>query len=275
MKYPCFYKYPKRMNILQAKHVTIKKTNYTLMKKIILYTFWSLIVLNSCAQGTNSNSSDKSEFKTLPVEEFNEKMSTTASKLVLDVRTPEEVTSGKLASAINIDYNNNNFESEIEKLDKNKPVFLYCKSGGRSGAALVILKDKGFKEVFNLRGGIMAWNAANMPMDTAIKNTNEVKDEWSEDAYNKMLAQNRFVLIDFYAQWCAPCKRMKPILNELEKKYAGKVKIIRLDVDKNPTISKKEVISGLPTILIYKKGIKTRIVVKEQNKAELEKLILN
>ncbi len=76
---------------------------------------------------------------------------------VLDVRTPEEWAEGTLKDAVKMNYQDDNFASQIESLDKNAPVFVYCRRGGRSASASEILKESGFKKVYNLDGGITSW----------------------------------------------------------------------------------------------------------------------
>ncbi len=76
---------------------------------------------------------------------------------ILDVRTPEEWAEGTLKDAVKMNYQGESFESEIESLDKNAPVYVYCKRGGRSSSAADILKEKGFTKVYNLDGGITSW----------------------------------------------------------------------------------------------------------------------
>ncbi|MCC7332619.1 MAG: rhodanese-like domain-containing protein [Flavobacteriales bacterium] len=77
--------------------------------------------------------------------------------ILLDVRTPEEWAEGIIKGAEKIDFYDDNFSKNIEKLDKSIPVFVYCRSGGRSSEAATILKEKGFSKVYNLEGGISAW----------------------------------------------------------------------------------------------------------------------
>ena len=77
--------------------------------------------------------------------------------LLLDVRTPNEVAQGSIKGNTNIDYFGANFKTELAKLDKNKPVYVYCRSGNRSGKSMQIMTDMGFKEVYNLIGGYSAW----------------------------------------------------------------------------------------------------------------------
>ncbi len=100
-------------------------------------------------QGTIKNV-DANEFKTL-IESGN--------GTVLDVRTPQETAQGVIPGATTIDFYAPDFQEQIKKLDPSKPVYVYCKSGGRSSNAAQMLKDLGFKEVYNLNGGITAWQA--------------------------------------------------------------------------------------------------------------------
>ncbi len=81
---------------------------------------------------------------------------------LVDVRTPDEYNEGKIDDAINIDYfDQDNFAKAFEKLDKNKPVYVYCRSGHRSHESAVLLEKMGFKEIHDLDGGYLAWSAKN------------------------------------------------------------------------------------------------------------------
>ena len=78
--------------------------------------------------------------------------------VIMDVRTDDEFSTGYIEGALNIDfYMGNKFISEIDKLDKSKSYFIYCKSGARSGQTCELMKQKGFKKVYNLEGGILGW----------------------------------------------------------------------------------------------------------------------
>lgn len=78
---------------------------------------------------------------------------------LIDVRTPREFVDGHIANARNFDYfNQSRFKEEIEKLDKTKPVYLYCRSGNRSQKAAKMLVDSGFEKIYDLKGGFMLWN---------------------------------------------------------------------------------------------------------------------
>ncbi|MBT8307159.1 MAG: rhodanese-like domain-containing protein [Maribacter sp.] len=77
--------------------------------------------------------------------------------VLVDVRTPEEFNAGHLENALNIDWYNDSFTEEFEKIDKNKTIYLYCRSGKRSADATKFLDSLGYKKVVNLEGGYIAW----------------------------------------------------------------------------------------------------------------------
>lgn len=98
------------------------------------------------------------------VADFAAGLDTTSNALLLDVRTDAEFASGHLKGATQIDFYRDDFEEAIAALDKNQPVFVYCRSGNRSGKAAKQMKAMGFKEVYNLEGGIGAWSRRNQPI---------------------------------------------------------------------------------------------------------------
>jgi len=84
--------------------------------------------------------------------------------MIMDVRTPGEFASGHLQGAINLDLNNDAFESKTGQLDKSKTYLVYCRSGHRSSKAVSMMKEKGFKSLKNLDGGISQWIEENLPV---------------------------------------------------------------------------------------------------------------
>ena len=92
------------------------------------------------------------------VEDFSDLMA--EQYTLVDVRTPEEFEQGALPNAINISVTALNFPFEIVKLEKEKPVLIYCKGGTRSARAAVAMKALGFDEIHELEGGYLAWQAA-------------------------------------------------------------------------------------------------------------------
>ncbi len=83
-----------------------------------------------------------------------------ASTTLIDVRTPDEYNAGHLPSAQLIDFYSPDFKATLQQLDKNAPYAIYCRTGHRSGQALTIMQELGFKDVVDLKGGIQAWQSA-------------------------------------------------------------------------------------------------------------------
>lgn len=102
--------------------------------------------------------------KAISPSEFEGLMKNKGAVRVLDVRTPDEMAEGHIAGAINVDFKNDNFKSEIAKLPKNRTYLLYCKTGIRSGDAAEAMKAAGFTHLYSLDGGIQAWQEAKKPI---------------------------------------------------------------------------------------------------------------
>ena len=92
----------------------------------------------------------------MQVAEF-EKLTNAGKGTTLDVRTPKEYVEGHLKGSINMNYFDKDFKDQLGKLDKAKPVYVYCHSGGRSSKAMSIMKSQGFTAVYNLTGGYAGW----------------------------------------------------------------------------------------------------------------------
>ncbi|WP_223277522.1 rhodanese-like domain-containing protein [Phaeocystidibacter luteus] len=141
-------------------------------------TFFAMLVaslgLAACGQTKSENTAAQSEIQTEqeatevihvgPVE-FEQLMADEPG-LLIDVRTPGEYAGGHLEGSQLIDYNGESFRSKIDALDKDQTVYVYCRSGGRSGRSANMMRDMGFTKVVDLSGGIMAWQDAGKSVTT-------------------------------------------------------------------------------------------------------------
>jgi rhodanese-related sulfurtransferase len=127
--------------------------------KFTLFLAFLMINLAAIAQTI-----EKDSIQVLTIAQF-EKMSTKKKSMVVDVRTPEEVSEGHLVGALNINFLGENFANEIQHLDKKKTYLLYCRSGNRTRKAADLMQKSGFKNVYMLEGGITAWKEAGKPTE--------------------------------------------------------------------------------------------------------------
>ena len=124
------------------------------MKNLKSIIATAIIILSiSCSNSQN--------FKIVEVAAFKATLEKTNNAQLIDVRTADEFNSGHIDNAKNIDWNGNDFDTQVTSLDKTKPVLVYCLSGGRSKKAAIHLAELGFKEVIELNGGYLAWSKAN------------------------------------------------------------------------------------------------------------------
>ncbi len=216
------------------------------MKKYSFLLFFVTCLLYACSNGQNTG------YSLIEPAAFSEKIKSTTDITLLDVRTPEEYVVGHLPNAINIDWTGDQFNATTEKIDKTKPVFVYCMSGGRSHSAAQDLQKRGFKNVTELKGGILKWRAAGLAEESGASSTTSSRAEMTKIDMDKMIIDNKLIIFDFFAEWCGPCKKLKPELEALEAAHKGQVKVVRIDVDKNKTLARELQITEIPIIMIYK-----------------------
>ena len=142
-------------------------------------------------------------------------------------------------------------------------------SGGRSASAASHLRSIGFTNVLELDGGMMGWRSAGLPETTdskVVKNTG-----MSTTDFEKLLQTDKVVLVDFYAEWCGPCKKMKPSIEAIEREMTN-VKVIRIDVDKHADLVNLFGIQEIPILRVYKHG---KVTWEQKGFVEKEAIIKN
>lgn len=185
----------------------------------------------------------------LSAQDFYKKIQQDTTAVIIDVRTEEEYEGGHLSNAKNIVFADG-FDDNIKQLDKSKTILLYCLSGGRSAAALARMRAAGFTKVYNLKGGITQWRSVGLPESGDVEGTASMGISTQE--YKAFLANSKPVLVDFFAEWCPPCKKMAPFMEKIKVTMADKLQLLSLDADKNRDIAQQLGISSLPTLILYK-----------------------
>lgn len=131
---------------------------------MVLKKYVFLLLMIGLCYGCNKEVSKKSSIEMISADEM-ANLSDMESVQLVDVRTVEEFTSGHIKGAQNIVYLSDTWSSEIEKLDKEDPVYVYCAKGGRSAKCAQLLADAGFKKIYDLEGGVSQWKEAGKPLE--------------------------------------------------------------------------------------------------------------
>ncbi|MCC6372742.1 MAG: thioredoxin, partial [Bacteroidia bacterium] len=218
----------------------------------IFYTlaFGAALTFVAC-QSSGGQSNGQQQINTsLSADEFEKKLSDSVQ--LVDVRTPDEYDGGHIKGALNYNINSGDFEQQLATLNKNKTVLVYCLSGGRSSSAADVMAGMGFKEVYNLSGGIMKWNAAGKSIDTGVEAP--LSDGINAADFEKLIKTDKYVLVDYNAVWCKPCIKMKPMLEAFVEKRKDKMQLVAVDADANTQLLKQKGIESVPVLELYKDG---------------------
>ena len=187
----------------------------------------------------------------LDVDAFEKKIQQTPNAYLLDVRTSGEYGGGHLPKAINIDFRSPDFNTKVAQLSKDKPVLIYCLSGGRSAQAAEQMRAAGF-QVTEMKGGYLKWTTRMKPLEGVP----DVKHDaaWNLADFKKEIASSDAVVVDFYAKWCAPCLKMMPIVDKLAGEIKGSVTVLKVEADGNQAIMQAYGIDEIPSFLVFSKG---------------------
>ncbi len=212
-----------------------------------------------------------SAVKQLNAVEF-EKIIKDSSGTLLDVRTSGEYKNGHITDAGQLNYYAFDFRRKLLLLPKNHPVYLYCNTGYRSQRAAEVLIKNGYKNVSNLENGIMEWNLKNLPIMVEPDATPDTENKMETDEFNALINSDKMVFVDFYAPWCAPCRKMMPMMDSLKIEYKNKITIVKINADASKKLIKELGIVSVPYLVLYHQGS----ILFAQNgaidKQELEKV---
>ena len=242
-------------------------------------TLFTILFLSSCenrAQQKDKNSLPQQEafVKNVNAEEF-KKLADSGNGIILDVRTPGEVAGGYINNASIINIYDKDFVEKINLISKEKEIYVYCKSGGRSSQAAKILQQNGFTRIFHLGKGLLEWEAKGLPLERTEIAADEKIEEISLEEFKALLDTDKPVLVDFHTVWCSPCRKMAPVIDKIEEEYNGKAVVKRIDVDKSKEVGKEFNIRGVPVFILFKDGKNVwthdGIISKQEITAQLDK----
>ena len=167
---------------------------------------------------------------------------------LLDVRTAKEFNTGHLPDALQADFTKKSeFFERIKYIDKSKPVYVYCLSGGRSSAAAKWMRENGYTKVVEMDGGLIAWKQAGKALTGGTTGP-----QFSIPDFQKAVSSDSWVLVDVGATWCPPCRKMEPVVKQIVKEK--KLKLVNVDAGKDTDVMNSINAKGPPTFVLYKDG---------------------
>ncbi|TCN58820.1 sulfurtransferase [Flavobacterium circumlabens] len=206
-------------------------------------------------------SQDKSSSVVL-LDAFYSKIKSQKNPQIIDARGPEEFALNHIEGALNFNTKSENFEKATAALNPSQPVFIYSIAAYRSGLLATELTKKGFSEVYILEGGIANWIGGGKPFYTNLKSKLTLPE------YKKIVADHNYVLVDIGSKYCATCKTVKPILENLRTQYGEKLKIVQIELEESPqVIADLKTVRVFPTLILYQNG---KIVFKKDGLGDLK-----
>jgi rhodanese-related sulfurtransferase len=200
---------------------------------------------------------------TLQLDSFSAKIKEQTKPQIIDARSTEEFAINHINGAVNFNLESANYSQAVAQLDKSKPVFIYSIRAGRSGQLANELLKNGFSEVHDLEGGIGAWIGGGKPYYFNSKNKLSLQE------YQKVVADNKTVLVDIGSRYCGSCKKVKPVLETIRAQYGENVKIVEIDFEDSPqVIADLKTVKVFPTLILYQNG---KIVFKKDGFGDLKK----
>lgn len=199
---------------------------------------------------------------TVTLDVFYSKIKSEKNPQIIDARGPEEFVLNHINGAVNFNLESKDYDQQIAKLDKTKPVFTYSIGAGRSVWLADDLLKKSFKEAYSLEGGIANWIGNGKPFYTNSKSKLTLAE------YQKIISENKDVLVDIGSKYCAPCKKVKPVLETIKAQYGEQLKIVEIELEDSPqVIADLKTVKVFPTLILYKDG---KIVFKKEGLTDLK-----
>lgn len=250
------------------------------MKKTLTPFILLFILFSACSNGQQNIATENINtpiVENVDTKTFQGLIAKNPEGVMLDIRTPEEVANGHLANASTINFYDADFQKKVSMIRKDQPVFVYCAAGSRSSKAAEQMSQMGFTKIYNLQGGYNGWMHAGFEI---IKDANapiSKVETFTAEQIQTLITSNKLVLLDFHTQWCIPCKKMIPVIDELKKYFEGKIIFQTLDADANKSIAVSYKMATVPTYILMKDGKeayrKTGLTPKEEITNALNKAL--
>jgi rhodanese-related sulfurtransferase/thiol-disulfide isomerase/thioredoxin len=183
----------------------------------------------------------------LSLEAFAAKLQHVKNAQILDARSAEEFAQNHIKEAVNVDAKAAGYQQGLDALVKDNPTFVYSIANGRSSVLSKELREKGFKEVYELPGGLANWIGSGYPIISTTKKGVSL----SKAQFTELTASSDLVLVDFGSKYCGACKKLVPVLDSLKARTGFTPKIISIEVYDNTALARELKVNVLPTLVLY------------------------
>ncbi len=215
------------------------------IKWLVSFVFPGLFFSTACGQSPAIKQVSSTKF---------EKLIADSAGTLLDVRTIGEFKNGHINEAGQLNFYALDFRQKLLLLSKNQPIYLYCNTGYRSKRAAEILAENGYLKVYNLEHGIMEWNLLNLPVSIEPGAIPDTENKIEPNEFTALINSGELIFVDFYAPWCAPCRKMMPMIDSLKTEYKDKIVIVKINVDASRKLMKELGILSVPYLVLYLNG---------------------
>ena len=174
--------------------------------------------------------------------------------VLLDIRTPEEVSKGYLKNASFINFYDESFLQKASWIKKNQPIYVYCHAGGRSSKAAEMLIELGFREVYNLIGGYSKWVENGYLVEKGLKNIKGPNSKFfTKEEIDGILQTKQSVVLVFKTPWCLPCKKLDAVLDSFSENRPN-WEVVKINMDSNKDLAENYEVKSVPTLLFFKES---------------------
>ena len=210
------------------------------MKKINSIIIIALIIIGIQAKGQESQAK-------LSLDEVEAKINQAKEPQIIDARSADEFAQIHLKNAIVLSTDPAKSASQINELNKQKPVFVYAIGNLRSGILAKKLRAQGFIEVYEIPGGIANWVGSGKPTEASIKKGLTLT------AFQNIVRKEKLILVDFGSKYCPGCIKMAPVVDSASAELG--VPLIKVEVFDNTQLTHQLKINAIPNIALYKDGV--------------------
>lgn len=224
--------------------------------KILKNGITTLILLFTIVGFSQGNSAN------ILLDAFYSKIKNQKNPQIIDARGADEFALNHIEGAVNFNLKSEDYEKHVAALSPSQPVFIYSIAAYRSGLLSTDLAKRGFSEVYILEGGIASWIGGGKPFYSNLKSKLSIAD------YKKIISENKYVLVDIGSKYCATCKTVKPILEDIRTQYGDKLKIVQIELEESPqVIADLKTVKVFPTLIFYNNG---KIIFKKDGLGDLK-----